>query len=235
MNKAIRELRKESPNSIYIASPEAMDFLNEAYRTSNWRLIGRTFGSTGVENSRPHGTYLIPRFSGRAANGHWTLIVIQKRETGCIGFHIDSLGSADITESVFHELKSIFNCRRAFSWHQTQSLPQTELECGFRTIQAIQSICEGIRQNKDIFQCVAIATLINTPAESYNSIDCRKNVTDIIMGTTEWRAVNRPQMVAPGTKKGNNTQIDKDTTKTRKRKKRNRKRSAQGRKRHKKK
>jgi len=80
MYQAIQELGKHSPGTVYIANTEAMESLNRAYLTSTWRIFGRAFNSTGVANSKHHGTYLIPRFSGKASNGHWTLIVIHKHE-----------------------------------------------------------------------------------------------------------------------------------------------------------
>ena len=137
MNKGVQELRQYSPAGVYIASPEAMDFLDKAHSTSKWRLFGRTFRSEGIANSQPHGKYLIPKFSGKAANGHWTLIVIHKGETCCTGFHLDSLSIPNTAEPAFQKIKTLFNNKRTFYWHQTRSLPQTELECGFRTITAM--------------------------------------------------------------------------------------------------
>ena len=182
MHKAIQELRKHSPTSVYIASPEAMENVNKAYLTSNWKTFGRAFNSTGVANSKPHGIYLIPRFSGAASNGHWTLIVIQKQNEGCIGFHIDSLGSSGTIGTNFKELEYIFSGGRKFSWHHTRSTPQTELECGFRTILAMAEICKGIQCGREISSCVKAATLSNTTAETYDSSQIRLLGTNIITG-----------------------------------------------------
>jgi len=219
MNKGVQELRHHSPRGVYIASPEAMDFLDEAHSTSNWRLFGRTFSSKGIINSRPHGTYLIPNFSGKAANGHWTLIVVHKGESGCTGFHLDSLGTANTTEPAFRKIKTLFNNKHNFSWHQTRSLPQTELECGFRTITAMQKICEGIQLNKNIFQCIEDATLSDMNAADYNALQFRKHGTNIITGDREWRTGNSPTISEHST-----THRQEITGNTRKRKHRNRKR-----------
>jgi len=219
MNKGVQELRKYSPAGVYIASPEAMDFLDEAHSTSNWKLFGRTFRSEGIANSRPHGTYLIPNFSGRAANGHWTLIAIQKGESGCTGFHLDSLGIANTTGPAFQKIKTLFNNKRTFSWHQTRSLPQTELECGFRTITAMHKICEGIHQHKSIFQCVEDATLSKMTAIDYNAWQHRKSGTNIIMGDSEWRTGNTTRPLNNST-----TNNEENIGSNRKRKQRKRKR-----------
>jgi len=67
-----------------------------------------------------------------------------------MGFHINSLGLSGTTGADFKELKSIFSGGSRFVWQNTRSVPQTERECGFRTIQAILKICEGIRGGREI-------------------------------------------------------------------------------------
>ena len=219
MFQAIQELRKHSPGSVYIANTEAMENLNKAFTTSTWKTFGRAFNSTGVTNSKPHGVYLIPRFSGNASSGHWTLIAIHKHSAGCIGFHIDSLGLSGTTGAEFQELQSIFSGGREFVWQNTRSVPQTEMECGFRTIQAMLDICDGIRNGRDISSCIQAATFNNTNAEAYDPQKIRLIGTNVITGNLPQITCNKE--VEPGAQE----KQDKEQKHNRKRKKRARKRS----------
>jgi len=219
MHKAIQELRQHSPGSVYIASPEAMENVNKAYLTSNWRTFGKAFNSVGVANSKPHGTYLIPRFSGEASKGHWTLVVIQKNNEACVGFHIDSLGLSGTKETTFKELENLFSGGRKFTWHNTRSLPQTEMECGFRTIFAMAEICKGIHYGHEISRCIQAATLCDTSAETYDSSRIRLIGTNIITGT--WIQDTNNEEIKSGTQ----ANIKKDQKGKRSRKQRSRKRS----------
>jgi len=159
---------------------------------------------------------LDPNIFWQSSHGHWTLIAIHKGESCCTGFHLDSLGIPNTVEPAFQKIKTLFNNKCTFYWHQTRSLPQTELECGFRTITAMQKICKGIHQNKNFFQCIENAT-----ATDYNAIQYRKNGTNIITGDS-LRRIGNPTP----TSEDNKTDKQEDTGNNRKRKHRKRKRGA---------
>jgi len=121
LNMAIQEIRKHVQPSTYIVSPEAMDYLADAYNSSTWRTIDRTFRSTGVQHSSPNGIYIIPRFSGSTECVHWSLIVVEKGAMGCNDTNIDLLRRGGVLGREFQQFKGIFQGKRNFSWTVTQS------------------------------------------------------------------------------------------------------------------
>jgi len=150
LDRDINISRNLAGGNIFMADQDAA-FLIQSYKlTDEWGRFGRMFRSAYVRNNRPPGLYMIPMFWGNSGGGHWSTIVIWRRGRRNKGYHLDSIGKSNTIGSVFDKIRCAFTGKRdRFSWVQTECRPQEEMECGFRTVEAIRTICVGRNDGDD--------------------------------------------------------------------------------------
>jgi len=92
------------------------------------------------------------------------------------------MGSSVTTGVTFDKIKNAFTGRRdRFQWISTECLPQVELECGFRVVEAVRVMCQELMEGRNVQDCIRRASMIETRLEEYCSIDVRKGVSDTII------------------------------------------------------
>jgi len=179
LDREIQAIRSAAPAGIYLADQDAAFLIQSFNLTDDWPRFGRMFRSNGVRSSKPPGIYLIPIFWGNHRNGHWTLIMIWRNGRRNKGYHFDSIGKSNTKGITFDKIKRAFTGKRdRFSWIATQSLPQQETECGFRTIEAIRSICDGRAAGMNVEECAIKASMMDVDVSTYCSMRIRKRVAD---------------------------------------------------------
>jgi len=205
MFKAIEVLKsKYSSSGVFIASPEAYLTITQWEPIQGWQAFARTFRSNTAMNHRPNGHYLIPIFSGPEEAGHWYLVVIIKQTNFKKGVIFDSIGNGNVhNNTILHTLNDIFAPGRGrVYWESCSCVQQIELECGHRTILAMQYICEGLSKGDEFENCSAMASLQHPSIEqAYDPANIRLRVRDII---NEFR----PDMVRAPIRNRRFTRID---------------------------
>jgi len=177
LDRDIKLSRNLAGGNMFIADQDA-SFLIQSYNlTDEWGRFGRMFRSAYVRNNKPPGMYMIPMFWGSSGGGHWSTIVIWRRGRRNKGYHLDSIGKSNTTGSVFDKIRSAFTGKRdRFSWIQMECRPQEEMECGFRTVEAIRTICEGRNNGDDEELCIKKAKNVGVISGEYCSLSLRRKV-----------------------------------------------------------
>jgi len=177
LDRDIKISRNLAGGNMFLADQDA-SFLIQSYKlTDEWGRFGRMFRSAYVRNNKPPGMYLIPMFWGSSGGGHWSTIVIWRRGRRNKGYHLDSIGKSNTTGSVFDKIRSAFTGKRdRFSWIQTECRPQEEMECGFRTVEAIRTICERRNNGDDEELCIEKAKNVGVVSGEYCSLSLRRKV-----------------------------------------------------------
>jgi len=170
ISHAVNVIRERLTWNVFIAHADAYMSINNWTPNQSWSNFGRIFTSQRVLDQKPNGIYLIPYFSGKETSGHWHLIVIEKRRHFCEGWHIDSLGSGTEDRALQDKLQQAFLPGRGqFRWNHPKATPQTECECGPRTIVAMDRIDKNMAMGRTTEIAVAEALLSHIPEESYNN------------------------------------------------------------------
>jgi len=130
---------------------------------------------------------------GNRTQGHWTTVVIWRQGKRNRGFHLDSSGASDTRGRVFDKIRKAFTGKKdRFSWTQTTCFPQQELECGFRTVEAIRLISRAHNEGKDIDECIRIASMQDRRDGEYCPLRLRAQVAD------RWEIQRRSPRTAGG-------------------------------------
>jgi len=112
------------------------------------------FNSRTILTQKPDGLYLTPFFTGDTDAGHWYLIAIQKTKAFYDAHIIDSCNFSHTDNKNHRKILSAFAPNRGrFIWTTGSTIPQTETECGSRTIVTMQACCQGLAREmhmKDI-------------------------------------------------------------------------------------
>jgi len=179
LDKDIENTRATAGRRIYFADQDAMFLIDQFNLTNEWPRFGRMFRSRGVTNSKPAGTYVIPLFWGNRTQGHWTTVVVWRQGRRNRGFHLDSLKRSETKGGVFDKIRKAFTGKKdKFSWTETTCFPQQELECGFRTVEAIRLISKAQSEGKGIEECIRIASMQDRNATEYCPLKLRAQVAD---------------------------------------------------------
>jgi len=181
LDKDIALTKNIAPTGTFFANQDAMIIINLFQLTEEWSRFGRMFQSVGVRSSKPQGHYIIPLFWGEHNSGHWTVVIVWRAGRRNRGFHLDPLGKSSVMGPVFEKIKKAFTGKRdKFSWVETTCFPQVELECGFRTVEAIRMFCEEKGRGTPTTECIQAASFSNYDAESYCSLRLREKVAERI-------------------------------------------------------
>jgi len=182
LDRDIALSRSLSGRNVFVADQDAA-FLIQSYKlTDDWGRFGRMFRSTVARNNRPAGLYLIPIFRGETGGGHWSTIIVWRQGRRNRGYHIDSLGKTSVTGPIFDKVRCAFTGKRdRFSWVQLECQPQEELECGFRTVEAIRIICIGRSEGKGEEECIQEAGRAGTVSGNYCPATLRRKVANRLM------------------------------------------------------
>ena len=174
INNAVDVIRARSNSNVFIAHADCYLSIKNWRIQQQWEEFGRIFSSQQVIDEKPLGTYIIPFFSGDNNRGHWHVIIVAKHRNCCQGWHIDSLGSATDQkelEGIIH--KAFLPGRGRFIWYEHISTPQTECECGPRSILAIHSVEAAIAAGKSVEVAVEEASFLGISRENYSSSSVR--------------------------------------------------------------
>jgi len=192
LDKDIEISRTIAGRDTFLADQDAKILIQSYKLTDPWERFGRMFRSREVRARRPPGIYTIPMFWGGNGNGHWSTIVIWRRGRRNRGYHLDSLGLSNTRGEMFDKIKSAFTGKRdRFSWITTKCWPQVESECGFRTVEAIRTICLERAAGTEVEACIRKASLEgNTGGEQYCSLDLRRKVALRVTGIELRRNTN---------------------------------------------
>ena len=185
LDKDIEISRAIAGTDTFLADQDATVLIQSYKLTDPWERFGRMFRSGDVRARKPPGVYLIPMFWGNTGNGHWSTIVVWRCGRRNRGYHLDSLGTSNTKGEVFDKIKSAFTGRRdRFTWVTTKCWPQVESECGFRTVEAIRTICLERASGTEVEMCVRMASLEgNVGAQQYCSLDLRRKVASRVTGS----------------------------------------------------
>ena len=175
LNRAITNIRLTAPENVYVAAPSASTIIASlpADRTS-WEDFAVLFRSVNVSNKKPDGTYLIPIFSGEDAQGHWSFIAINKQYGSRRLWVMDSLGCGNTESPIIGKIKKLFSsaklrCRIVAK----ECKPQTEVECGPRTVLGMVSISEALEKGKTIEEAITIGSLLTPGMTAYDPREIR--------------------------------------------------------------
>jgi len=176
---AVEVLRQDTEQlNVFIANGLANLLIESWSSTAGWERFGKIFNSQLAVFSKPNGIYIIPMYRP----GHWYLVVVQKinRNTND-GWILDSLRKGD-PDTIHHmKIKEAFTGNRGFfNWHTPQCRPQTENECGPRTIKGIIAIIKGIRNSVSISECIVRATMWNDVNNSYDAKTLRREMASLL-------------------------------------------------------
>jgi len=139
------------------------------------------FSSQQAICQKPDGKYFIPIFDGRDSAGHWMTIIVCKQGKFRRGYCMDSLGNANLNLPILRKIKDLFKCARSsFVWKSIPCLPQTEVECGPRTIMHIDRVLEEIKKGETIEISLEKASLANIARSTYSAAAIRKSAADIM-------------------------------------------------------
>ena len=174
INLVIMNLRFAATEGVFIGNAATTSVLNNCTTNKDWLQFAVCFGSKKALY-KPHGTYIIPIFQGDNTGGHWLFMVVDKRKSFCRGWIMDSLGRGSSTSESAKKIKSMFsNSRMKCSWIATDTVRQTELECGPRTICGMVSICESLKRKISIEEAIRSATRVGIAEGTYDSMTCRR-------------------------------------------------------------
>jgi len=123
------------------------------------------------------------QFSGPENGGHWYLIAIHKQGNSKQGVIIDSLGKGNSEDPLLRKISEAFAPGRGqVRWDvNRESVLQTELECGHRTIMAMKIICDELARGSSFDISISKATLHNTTFSSpYDAAEIRNEVNTLI-------------------------------------------------------
>ena len=184
MQKAIGVLQSNiRTGNIFISSPETYITVDRWTAAQGWEAFARIFRSASVIQRKPDGIYLLPFFTGPENGGHWFLIAIHKQGRFKQGVILDSLGKGSNQAPIQRKLSDAFvPGRGSIRWDtERECIQQTELECGHRTILAMQIICEEFTKGQSFEQSVDKATLHNTAlSRPYEASEIRKLAQELI-------------------------------------------------------
>jgi len=170
LDRAIRNIRTQAPNDVFIANTGISTILQNWQPQHGWRILANYFRSIPVSNRKPHGTYIIPLFSGAVTSGHWSIAIIWKQKRSCKGWILDSMGKGNIHSNVAKTIKKAFDRARVRCiWHEAECRTQIEVECGPRTICGMVSICDQLKLGNTIDVAIMKASLMHISEESYKS------------------------------------------------------------------
>jgi len=171
--------RSLTGGNTFVADQDAAYLIQTYKLTDDWGRFGRMFRSAFVRNNKPPGLYMIPMFWGANGGGHWSTIVIWRQGRRNRGYHIDSIGKSNTTGTIFEKIRCAFTGKRdRFTWVRTECRPQEELECGFRIVEAIRSICIGKKNGDDEELCIQKACRVGVVSGEYCSLSLRRKVAD---------------------------------------------------------
>jgi len=173
INKAVEVIRARGTANIFIAHADCYLTIRNWRPQQQWQEFARIFSSQRVIDEKPLGLYILPIFSGDNNQGHWHIIVIERRSNCCQGWHIDSLGVASDQRTIQDILhKAFLPGRGRFIWTEHRSRPQTECECGPRSILAMHTVVTAVANGKSSEIAVAEASFFQQAGDSY----CSKSV-----------------------------------------------------------
>ena len=168
LDRAIRNIRMNAPTNVFIANTGISTALQTWQPSHGWEILAIHFRSMAVSTRKPHGTYLIPIFTGKVTGGHWNLAVIWKQSKICKGWMLDSMGQGDIHSDIAKTIKQAFGkAKRKCRWQHMVCRHQREVECGPRTIGSMVSICENLKTDKPIDIAIAKASLMHISEMHY--------------------------------------------------------------------
>ena len=177
---SVEVLRHRFKNlNIFIAHGLANVVIEGWNQTLGWERFGRIFGTRFATFNKPNGTYLIPIFSGGDTAGHWHLVVVKKTGRFHQGWIIDSLGIGGSDSAVTSKIKDAFTTNRGqLNWLTPKSRRQVEYECGPRTIKGMLDICNGLKDQVSIEDCIKIALLTERTTD-YQSGNIRREILNL--------------------------------------------------------
>ena len=141
--------------------------------------FSKCFQLPHITSQKPNGFYLIPIYTGSGITmGHWSLAAIYKNYNIITGWHIDSTGAGLVNNTIFSTIQRCFsNKRDSFSWIHTSSTPQTEVECGPRTLLSMFTIAsENLNSNHSPQNIIDHA--LHPCPNGYSSIYIRRTITE---------------------------------------------------------
>jgi len=181
IRRAIEVLRHETGSNQFFANPEASSILECWTAAQGWRRAARMFGSSRVTCRKPDGVYFIPIFEGGAAAGHWMVAIVHKQRRHRRGYVLDSLGNANLNAPVLSKIKDLFkSAESSFAWSAPSCSPQTEVECGPRTIMHIAHFIEESRKGSEFESCLIRAASPVTEDGIYSASRIREAAAEIV-------------------------------------------------------
>lgn len=177
---AIEVIRDKYKNkNIYIACPEAAQIITSWNPSEGWSRFARIFYSIQVCHRKPNGLYVIPVFSGETTSGHWSVIAIQKRRRHRVAVILDSLGKGSLNTPIVKLISQAFQPNRGqVIWKNPECRPQTGVECGARTICAMNSLTKAFNDGMEIEENIRKATLW-APLE-YDQMEVRRTAAALV-------------------------------------------------------
>ena len=178
---AVINLRAMAPTQVFIGNAESSSNIRRCSSNTDWTKFATCFGDRDTIN-KPQGIYIIPIFSGDSSGGHWSLAVVEKTKVFCKGWILDSLGEGCGRGEEAQILKILFSsARKSCTWQNTQSVRQTENECGPRTISCMVSICEAIRNGRGVEAAILSAAGAQVAEDRmYDSMRIRQSVMPLM-------------------------------------------------------
>jgi len=178
---AVINLRAMAPTQVFIGNAESSSNIRKCSSNTDWTKFATCFGDRDTIN-KPQGIYIIPIFSGDSNGGHWSLAVVEKTKAFCKGWILDSLGEGCGRGEEAQILKILFSsARKSCTWQNTQSVRQTENECGPRTISCMVSICEAIRNGRGVEAAILSAAGAQVAEDRmYDSMRIRQSVMPLM-------------------------------------------------------
>jgi len=160
MDRAISKIRTEAPNDVFIGVTSSTQYIDNCKHDVPWEDFAIIFRSKTVIQTKPHGIYLIPFFTGPDMSRHWSLIVVSKRFKVRKMWVIDSLGRGNAENRIVRRVRKTFSTRNIkCKWMGVESVRQPESECGPRMIMDMVSICQATtRSGSTIEEAIAISS-----------------------------------------------------------------------------
>jgi len=187
MDRAIKSIRCTAPSTVFVANTSISVLLSNWDGTRDWPKFALAFRSRIVLMKKPDGIYLIPIFTGMTNQGHWSLAVVHKARENSRMWILNSLGQSDGNSKEAKAVCSLFSKTRSkkCKWVEIRCRKQTEVECGSRTIAAMVSIVQQIKEGVQIEVAVEKATLKHIPIQDYNSINVRSIAATCLRSMTD--------------------------------------------------
>jgi len=176
--------RSLSGGNVFVADQGAAFLIQSFKLTDDWGRCRRMFRSAFANNNKPPGMYLIPLFRGESGGGHWSTVLVWRQGRRNRGYHLDSLGKVTVTGTIFDKIRCVFTGKRdQFSWVQTDCHPQEELDSGFRTVEAIRTICIGRSKGEGEEECIRKAGSAGTVPRTYCPMALRRKVAEPLLSS----------------------------------------------------